>query len=125
MKEVDRAICLELEKALSESEDKSFVEILYELGVIDANLDMNESSDSTWERMSKKLSNAVPKTPLECISVVEKICDEAVRTYDNEEFYEDDCDRFLGESILAQRVLDIIGQFRAYAQMLEETSEKQ
>ena len=38
--------------------------------------------------------------------VIEK-CNEAVRTYDNEEFYEDDCDRFLGESAFAQEILEL------------------
>ena len=34
------------------------------------------------------------------IQVIEK-CKEAIKTYDNEEFYEDDCDRFLGVRQLA------------------------
>lgn len=38
--------------------------------------------------------------------VIEK-CKEAVRTYDNEEFYEDDCDRFFGESAMAQEILEL------------------
>ena len=45
--------------------------------------------------------------------VIEK-CNEAISTYDNEEFYEDDCDRFLGESAMAQEILELfeIGEIK-------------
>ena len=39
--------------------------------------------------------------------IVEK-CKNAIKTYENEEFYEDDCDRFLGECSMARDVLDIL-----------------
>lgn len=39
--------------------------------------------------------------------IVEK-CKEAIKIYNNEEFYEDDCDSFLGESIMAQQILDLL-----------------
>lgn len=44
-------------------------------------------------------------------SLINKIkaeCQEAIDTYDKEQFYEDDCDKFLGESFMAQRILDLI-----------------
>ena len=44
-------------------------------------------------------------------SLINKIkaeCEEAINTYDREQFYEDDCDKFLGESFMAQRILDLI-----------------
>ena len=45
MKEVNRALCLELEQLLATEEDKNFVEALYDLGVIDANLRPEEYSE--------------------------------------------------------------------------------
>ena len=47
----------------------------------------------------------------ELIKKIREECSEAVRTYEQEEFYEDDCDRFMGESCIAQRVLEIIEDF--------------
>ena len=44
-------------------------------------------------------------------SLINKIkteCQEAIDTYDREQFYEDDCDEFMGESLMAQRILDLI-----------------
>lgn len=38
--------------------------------------------------------------------VVDK-CKKAIKTYDNEEFYEDDADIFMGESNMASTILDI------------------
>lgn len=38
--------------------------------------------------------------------VIEK-CKEAISTYDNEEFYEDDCDYYLGQSHMAQEILEL------------------
>ena len=45
--------------------------------------------------------------------LIEKIkaeCQEAIDTYNKEQFYEDDCDKFLGESFMAQRILDLISE---------------
>ena len=39
--------------------------------------------------------------------IVEK-CENAIKTYENEEFYEDDCDRFLGECSMARDILDLL-----------------
>lgn len=39
--------------------------------------------------------------------IVEK-CEKAIKTYENEEFYEDDCDRFLGECSMARDILDLL-----------------
>ena len=39
--------------------------------------------------------------------IVEK-CKKAINTYDNGEYYEDDVDTFMGESIMAQSILDLL-----------------
>lgn len=38
--------------------------------------------------------------------VIDK-CKEAIKTYDNEEFYEDEADIFMGESNMASNILDM------------------
>ena len=125
MKEIDRDICLELEKAIEENQDKSFVELLYELGVIAPEMSTDEASEITYERMKDKIKEIIPKSATDCLRRIEKICKNAVDTYDNEEFYEDDVDKFLGESMMAQTVLDVIDQYKAYLGMIEHTNEKQ
>ena len=47
----------------------------------------------------------------ELIDLIRKECQEAIETYDQERFYEDDCDKFLGESFMAERVLNLIQEF--------------
>lgn len=44
----------------------------------------------------------------ELIEKIKAECQEAIDTYDKEQFYEDDCDKFLGESFMAERILDLI-----------------
>ena len=44
----------------------------------------------------------------ELIEKIKAECQEAIDTYVREQFYEDDCDKFLGESFMAQRILDLI-----------------
>ena len=118
MKEIDRAICLELEKALSENEDKSFVELLYDLGIIAPDLDMNESSESTYERVKASIKIPIPKTAEECLNSIKDMCKAATRVYNNEEFYEDDCDRFMGECIMAERILGVLSQYEAFRDLV-------
>ena len=117
MREVDRAICLEIEKALCEYKDKSFIELLYELEVISPELNVNEDSEITYARIKKKIENVIPITAEECLNAIKKACEQAVRIYDNEEFYEDDCDRFLGESTMAQKVLELICSYESFQEM--------
>ena len=125
MKEVDRAICLEVEKALTEcGEDKSFVEILYDLGVIAPEMETDEASEITYDRVKEKVGTVIPKTPIDCIKQIEMVCHEAIDAYDREEFYEDDCDSFMGESMMAEKILEIIGQFDAFVKMVAQ-DEKQ
>ena len=52
------------------------------------------------------------------------VCHEAIDAYDREEFYEDDCDSFMGESMMAEKILEIIGQFDAFVKMVAQ-DEKQ
>lgn len=42
------------------------------------------------------------------IEKIKKECQEAIDTYDKEQFYEDDCDIFKGEAIMANRILELI-----------------
>ena len=44
----------------------------------------------------------------ELIEQIKAECQEAIDAYDKEQFYEDDCDKFLGESFMAQRIIDLI-----------------
>ena len=47
----------------------------------------------------------------ELIDSIKQECQEAINTYDREEFYEDDADTFMGESTMAQRILDLIKSY--------------
>jgi hypothetical protein len=44
----------------------------------------------------------------ELIEKIKAECQEAIDAYDKEQFYEDDCDKFMGESFMAQRILELI-----------------
>ena len=44
----------------------------------------------------------------ECLlQKVVKLCMDSVKTYNNEEFYDDDRDIFIGESIMAENILEL------------------
>ena len=48
-------------------------------------------------------------------SLIERIkaeCQEAIDTYDKEQFYEDDCGLFEGEAIMANRIMTMIQSYR-------------
>lgn len=42
------------------------------------------------------------------INQIKEICEQAINTYNNEQFYDDDADIFMGENIMADRILNII-----------------
>ena len=44
----------------------------------------------------------------ELIEKLKAECQEAIDTYDKEQFYEDDCDIFEGEAIMANRIMQLI-----------------
>lgn len=60
-----------------------------------------------WQTVDYK-GNTVKWYEAELINRIIQECQEAIDTYDKEEFYEDDCDKFMGESFMAQRILDLI-----------------
>lgn len=60
-----------------------------------------------WQTVDYK-GNAVKWYEETLINKIKAECQEAIDTYDKEQFYEDDCDKFLGESFMAQRILDLI-----------------
>ena len=60
-----------------------------------------------WQTVDYK-GNTVKWYEAELINRIIRECQEAIDTYDKEQFYEDDCDKFLGESFMAQRILDLI-----------------
>lgn len=60
-----------------------------------------------WQTVDYK-GNTVKWYEAELIEKIKAECQEAIDTYDKEEFYEDDCDKFMGESFMAQRILDLI-----------------
>ena len=45
------------------------------------------------------------------IEEIRKKCEDAIETYARDEFYEDDCDIFLGESNMASIILDLIASY--------------
>lgn len=47
----------------------------------------------------------------ELIERIIRECQEAMETYDKEQFYEDDCDIFEGEAIMANRIMTIIQNY--------------
>ena len=47
----------------------------------------------------------------EMIERLKAECQEAMETYDKEQFYEDDCDIFEGEAIMANRIMTIIQNY--------------
>ena len=60
-----------------------------------------------WQTVDYK-GNTVKWYESELIEKIIQECQEAIDTYDKEQFYEDDCDKFMGESFMAQRILDLI-----------------
>lgn len=42
------------------------------------------------------------------INQIKEMCEQAIKNYDNEQFYDDDADIFMGESIMANRILNMI-----------------
>ena len=60
-----------------------------------------------WQTVDYK-GNTVKWYEAELIEKIKAECQEAIYTYDKEQFYEDDCDKFLGESFIAQRIIDLI-----------------
>lgn len=47
----------------------------------------------------------------ELIEKIKAECQEAIDTYDKEQFYEDDCDIFEGEAIMANRIMQLIQEW--------------
>ena len=45
------------------------------------------------------------------IERIKQECQEVMDTYDKEQFYEDDCDIFEGEAIMANRIMEMIQEF--------------
>lgn len=41
-------------------------------------------------------------------NIIKSICQKAVNIYNNNEFYEDDSDKFLGECNIAQQILEVL-----------------
>lgn len=60
-----------------------------------------------WQTVDYQ-GNTVKWYEAELIEKIIQECQEAIDTYDKEQFYEDDCDKFMGESFMAQRILDLI-----------------
>ena len=107
-----------IENKIEANKGSTFMEILWDLGIAGTPEDCYEDSEDTLSRMNKKLAEKnYPKSYEECLEQIKKVCDEAIKSYDNEEFYEDDCDKFLGESNMAQNVMEIIDNYEEYTRM--------
>ena len=117
-------ILIELEKKLNKEDSMDFIEALWDLGIVDnaENLPISESSEDTLARMRTKVEEedkAAPKSSAECLERIKVICKEAIANYDNESFFEDDVDKFMGESIMAENVMDIIDSYEKYRERHE------
>ena len=107
-----------IENKIEANKDWSFMSVLYDLDIIDESEVCYEESDVTLGRMNKALSEKnYPKSKEECLEQIKAVCKEAVENYDQEKFFEDDRDRFLGESCMAQNVQEIIDNFEEYQRM--------
>ena len=60
-----------------------------------------------WQTVDYK-GNTVKWYEAELIEKIKTECQEAIDTYDKEQFYEDDCDIFEGEAIMANRIMQLI-----------------
>ena len=60
-----------------------------------------------WQTVDYK-GNTVKWYEAELIEQIKAECQEAIDTYDKEQFYEDDCDIFKGEAIMANRIMQLI-----------------
>lgn len=93
------------------NKDIRFIQGLWILGIADGNDLFHEESLKTLAKIEKKLKGNLPCTEQECLDKIREKCEEAIKTYANEEFYEDDCDQFLGESNMAETILDIVNGY--------------
>ena len=93
-----------------------FVQGLWALNIVERDKDkFHEESGETLIKAKKALADALGK-PLPCTleevcDIIKKKCEEAIKTYDNEEFYEDDCDMFLGEKSMAEDILEVLENY--------------
>ena len=60
-----------------------------------------------WQTVDYK-GNTVKWYEAELIEKIIRECQEAIDTYDKEQFYDDDCDIFKGEAIMANRIMQLI-----------------
>ena len=60
-----------------------------------------------WQTVDYK-GNTVKWYEAELIEKIKAECQEAIDTYDKERFYEDDCDIFKGEAIMANRIMQLV-----------------
>ena len=111
-----------------------FIQGLWALGVISAEGEdkFYEESEDTFKTIKKFFAEAlgqpIPCNLQEACAMIKEKCKEAIRIYDNEEFYEDDCDRFLGESAMAEEILEILDNYETFkdtfAKKIEEADKK-
>lgn len=102
-----------LDKFFTKNPNMRFIQGLWSLGIIERDKDdFYEESRETLEQAKEILalgeSIKCPCTLEEACAMIREKCEEAIGIYDNEEFYEDDCDLFLGEKSMAETVLEIL-----------------
>ena len=102
-----------LDKFFTQNPHMRFIQGLWSLGIIERDKDdFYEESRETLEQareiiaLGKRIKR--PCTLEEACAMIREKCNEAIGIYDNEEFYEDDCDLFLGEKSMAETVLEIL-----------------
>ena len=112
--EINKEILEALELKLKADEGIEFIEALWDLGIVPEDQVAWVSSEEILSNVNKaiKEEEKYPKSEAECLQEIEEICKEAKAIYDNDNFFEDDRDRFMGEASIAEDVLEVIGQYK-------------
>ena len=106
------------------NKDLRFIQGLWALGVADGSDLFYEESIKTLAKIEKKLKGDLPCTEGELLDIIRKKCEEAIKTYSNNEFYEDDCDLFLGESNMAETILDVVNGYELMKGVLADENKE-
>ena len=108
------------------NKDLRFIQGLWALGIIEAEEEdkFYEESVKTLAKIEKKLKGDLPCTEGELLDIIRKKCEEAIKTYSNNEFYEDDCDLFLGESNMAEIILDVVNGYELMKGVLADENKE-
>lgn len=110
-----------------ENKDLRFIQGLWALGIVNAEGEdkFYEESIKTLAKVEKKLKGDLPCSEEELLDRIREKCEEAIRAYSRNEFFEDDCDLFLGESNMAETILDIVNGYELMKGVLKDDKDKE